>query len=178
MTEPQRENAASEKTNPGLTPIYDPGATQALKISPALTAPPAAPDVTPTVRLPLNPAFPEARPAAASPRRSRGLHWVIGILAVLMLGGSLGYYLLYPSGEAPAALQRTEETPAAVRPYLDKANQGDPGAMQMLGYMYYNGLNVAQDRKEGIRWFRKAASAGSAAARKELDQLGLSVSEK
>jgi TPR repeat protein len=40
--------------------------------------------------------------------------------------------------------------------------------------MYYNGLNVPQDSKEGILWYRKAAAAGSVAAKKDLEQLGLS----
>jgi TPR repeat protein len=45
--------------------------------------------------------------------------------------------------------------------------------MRMLGTMYYNGLNVQQDTREGIRWYRKAAAAGSVAARKDLEQLGI-----
>jgi TPR repeat protein len=50
--------------------------------------------------------------------------------------------------------------------------------MRMLGTMYYNGLNVPQDTKEGIRWYRKAAAAGSVAAAKDLEQLGLPVTDK
>jgi len=92
---------------------------------------------------------------------------------VLILGGSLGYYLLYPSGESPLA---QEEIPPVLRPYLDRAGQGDPSAMRMLGTMYYNGLNVRKDRKEGIKWYRKAAAAGSVAAKKDLEQLGLAES--
>jgi TPR repeat protein len=44
--------------------------------------------------------------------------------------------------------------------------------------MYYNGLNVKRDTSEGIRWYRKAATAGSVAARKDLEQLGLSATGK
>jgi len=49
--------------------------------------------------------------------------------------------------------------------------------MRMLGTLYYNGLNVPQDRDEGIRWYRKAAAAGSVAARKDLEQLGLNTEQ-
>ena len=41
-----------------------------------------------------------------------------------------------------------------------------------------NGLNVPQDTREGIRWYRKAAAAGSVAAAKDLEQLGLPVTDK
>jgi len=129
-----------------------------------------------TKQVPIPSAFPESR--ADLPATSRVTKWAFGILALLMLGGSLGYYLLYPSGEAPAAFQPKEEVPALLLPYRDKAAQGDPNAMYMLGTMYYNGLNVRQNRKEGIRWYRKAAAAGSVAARKDLEQLGLAADAK
>lgn len=175
MIEPESEESSHSETNPGLTPIFDPGATQALKIRPV---PPPVPETATTIRLAVTPPFPEARPEGARKKAPRAKYWGIGLLAVLMLGGSLGYYLLYPSGDAPAALQRTAEVPAAARPYLEKAAQGDAAAMQMLGYMYFNGLNVPQDRKEGVKWFRKAAAAGSVAARQQMEQLGLPTGEK
>jgi len=73
----------------------------------------------------------------------------------------------------PAAKEETTsaETPAALRPYLEKAREGDAKSMHMLAVMYYNGLNVRQNREEGLKWYRKAAEAGSNAARKELKQI-------
>ena len=68
--------------------------------------------------------------------------------------------------------------PPALRPYLDRAEEGDATAMRMLGTMYYNGLNVRKNKQEGIRWFRKAAASGSVAARKDLEQLGLAPAGK
>lgn len=196
------EPSAHDKTDPGIVP--DPRATQVLRIVPppesrAAQAPRVEPGLRDTQPLTI---FPESRepriqldktttttqslkvvaplPEARQtpPRPSRVLLWTFGILAVAILGLSLAYYFLYPSGEAPAVMRGKAEVPAVLLPYMEKAGQGDPGAMRMLGTMYYNGLNVPRDRKEGIRWYRKAAAAGSVAARKDLDQLGLAVDEK
>jgi TPR repeat protein len=120
-------------------------------------------------------AFPEARAEDEANRPSRAKYWIFGTLALLLLGGTFAYYFLYPMGEG---LRSAADAPPVVRPYLDRAAQGDPNAMRMLGTMYYNGLNIRQDRKEGVRWFRKAAAAGSVAARRDLEQLGLQVEEK
>jgi len=115
-------------------------------------------------------------PPPARPRRLR--NWIGGIVAVLILAGAALSYLR----ERPSALPGTEPMggfraprpiPPTLRPYYDKAITGDASAMRMLGTMYYNGLNVPQDTKEGIRWYRKAAAAGSVAAGKDLEQLGL-----
>ena len=70
------------------------------------------------------------------------------------------------------------DVPQALKPYLDRAEQGDASAMRMLGTMYYNGLNVRKNKPEGVRWFRKAAEGGSVAARKDLEQLGLGPASK
>ena len=141
---------------------------------------PAGPAGTPaeatTQSIRINPDLPEERPAPA--RQSRTTLWAFGVLAVAILAGTLAYYVLYPAGETQRAAPGIENAAPAVRPYLEKAAQGDPNAMRMLGTMYYNGLNVQQNRKEGIRWFRKAVAAGSVAARKDLEQMGLAVEEK
>jgi hypothetical protein len=156
-----------------LKTVPAPGDTQPLKIG-APKAP--EPGTTTTQNLKVERHLPEERPA---PKRSSGtLLWVFGILAVAILGGSLAYYFLYPSDEPPPVVQVKEEIPPALAPYLEKAGQGDASAMRMLGTMYYNGLNVPRDRDQGIKWYRKAAAAGSVAARKDLDQLGLPVDEK
>ncbi|BDU73792.1 SEL1-like repeat protein [Mesoterricola silvestris] len=159
------ENSPHDKTDPGIVPgLKD---TQPLRIMPDAGTTQSQPIVAP---------LPEAR--TAQTRASRPLLWVFGLLAVAILGGSVAYYFLYPSGEAPSPLHAKAEVPAVLLPYLDKAAQGDSGAMRMLGTMYYNGLNVPADRKEGVKWYRKAAAAGSVAARKDLEQLGLAVDEK
>ena len=65
---------------------------------------------------------------------------------------------------------QTGPEPAGAQAYLDKAKAGDVYAMRMLGTMYYNGLNVPQDREKGLYWYRKAAEK-SDAARAELSQI-------
>lgn len=121
------------------------------------------------------PRFPEARNGDERPPRTR--YWLFGILAVALLCGGVGIYILNPGAEGGLVYREPEVSPS-VRPYLERARQGDAEAMQMLGTMYYNGLNVRQDRKEGIRWFRRAARAGNVAARRDLEQLGLAVEGK
>jgi TPR repeat protein len=128
--------------------------------------------------LPIVPDYPETRAEVLAAPHSNFKYWLFGILALGLLGGSLGYYLLYPSGESPSAFQSKVDVPPVLRPYLERANQGDPTAMYMLGTMYYNGLNVPQNHKEGIRWYRKAAAAGNVAARMDLTQIGLNPDGK
>jgi TPR repeat protein len=116
-------------------------------------------------------------PRPARPGRLRS--WIVGGIAVLILAGAaLSYLRERPSalpGTEPMGLFRSQKpVPPALRSYYDKAATGDASAMRMLGTMYYNGLNVPQDSKEGILWYRKAAAAGSVAAKKDLEQLGLS----
>jgi hypothetical protein len=134
------------------------------------------PEQATTLALPIHPTFPESRLEEDPFHRPRKRFWFFGILAVLILGGSLAYYFLTPSGDTPAAAAG-DGAPAEVRPYLDRAAQGDSSAMRMLGTMYYNGLNVPQDRREGVKWYRKAAAAGNVAAKRDLEQLGLAVEE-
>jgi TPR repeat protein len=42
--------------------------------------------------------------------------------------------------------------------------------------MYYQGLNVPQDIQEGVRWYHLAAAAGSLEAIRDLERLGLPLS--
>jgi hypothetical protein len=58
-----------------------------------------------------------------------------------------------------------------MRPAYEKALAGDPNAMRYLGVCYVNGLGVPADRAEGLKWYRRAAAAGSAAAQRDLQAL-------
>jgi hypothetical protein len=127
---------------------------------------------------------PPAPPAGPERPRHRVLRsWIGGIVAVLILVGVAASYLKGPSGSGSgdSLLEGTrpiQDIPPSLRPYYERARNGDASAMRMLGTMYYNGLNVAADTKEGVRWYRKAAAAGSVAAKKDLEQLGLTPEEE
>lgn len=120
--------------------------------------------------------------------------WASLVLLVLLLGLG-GVYVLKPEflglqgseaaepadaaaspepGVAPDAKAEaapSAEIPPALRSYFEKAQKGDAAAMRMLGVMYYNGLNVPKNAQEGLKWYRRAADAGSTAAQKELKAL-------
>jgi TPR repeat protein len=122
--------------------------------------------------------IPVGQPGPGPLRRGRLRNWIVGGLAVLILAAVALSYLrdrpgAAPGTEAPGMFRPQKPVPPTARPYYDKAMAGDASAMRMLGAMYYYGLNVPQDTKEGIHWYRKAAAAGSVAAQKDLQQLGL-----
>ena len=60
---------------------------------------------------------------------------------------------------------------------MKRPRPATPTPCACWGPCTYNGLNVPQNTKEGIRWYRKAAAAGSVAAKKDLEQLGLTPEE-
>ena len=57
----------------------------------------------------------------------------------------------------------------AVRWYRKSAEQGYPRAEYDLGYMYYYGLGVRQNRAEAIRLFEEAAAQGNEDAKRALE---------
>ena len=54
---------------------------------------------------------------------------------------------------------------------LAKARAGDAKAMHMLGVSFFYGLDVPQNKAEGLRWMRKAAEAGNEKAKSDLRQM-------
>jgi len=182
-------SATTQVMRTGGPDIPEPGST--LVLATGLPATPADLPEVRTVEIP-----PDQLPS--TPQKKRSL-WPWAALAGLTLGlVAAGLYFLRPellgfapshAGEAeaaesrpaapePQAIPQSPESPApeippALRSYLDKAEKGDPAAMRMLGVMYYNGLNVPRNEREGLKWYRKAADAGSKAAQKELKQMGV-----
>lgn len=73
-----------------------------------------------------------------------------------------------PAAAAPPEAPPPVVIPPNLRPYYDKAEKGDAAAMRTLGVMYFYGMNVPKNTEEGLRWYRKAAEAGSVAAKKDL----------
>ena len=104
--------------------------------------------------------------------------WVgAGIVVLLLAAGGTTWYL-WPQPQAgsaealseapPGAPASNEAVPPELRAYMEQARGGDAKAMHMMALMYWNGLNVRQDRPKGLDWYRKAAAAGDQAAQKEL----------
>lgn len=117
-----------------------------------------------------------APPGASRPASARKL-WAGAALCLLVLAGGAAYWFLRPEPEdgivndvlLPLPPTPAPETvPPELRSYLDQAKGGDARAMHMIALMYWNGLNVRQDRVKGLDWYRKAAAAGDKAAQKEL----------
>jgi len=55
-------------------------------------------------------------------------------------------------------------TPSDISQLRVKADSGDPDAENDLGVRYRMGEGVEKDKEEAVRWYRKAAKHGSAAA--------------
>ena len=68
----------------------------------------------------------------------------------------------------------------ALKCFQGAAALGHVDGMKNVGYMYDNGLGVAQDYKEALRWYKKAAESGNASAMNNLGymyQEGLGVAQ-
>ena len=62
------------------------------------------------------------------------------------------------------SLQLTGILGIAVESYRKAAEQGEATAQYELGFAYFNGEGVEQDRQEGFKWLRMAAEQGLANA--------------
>ena len=125
-------------------------------------------------------ASPQSVPAMAQPAPVAGgaLKRWLGLAACLLLLAGLAIYWAMRPGtpgdvNTEAPLEETnrpasEPVPPELRPYMDQAAKGDAKAMHMIALMYWNGLNVQQDRAKGLAWYRKSAAAGDKGAQKEL----------
>ena len=64
--------------------------------------------------------------------------------------------------------------------YITSANHGDVLSQTIVGYIYENGIGMDRNTEEGVKWFRKAADQGYAAAQVELAScylLGIGIPE-
>ena len=130
-------------------------------------------------------AWPVAVPAAApSPTQSKSAWklWAgLAGLAVILIAGAVLWLRPDLLGMKTGTTRRpafgaggdgpTRPIPASLKSAKDKADAGDAGSMRYLGTCYAHGLGVPRDVEEAKRWYRKAAEAGSQAAREELANL-------
>lgn len=102
-----------------------------------------------------------------------------GVVVVLLAAGGGAWFWLRPAAPATGGATPRRgadgpprlEVPPSLQAQKAKADAGDAGAMRFLGTCYANGLGVSRDLDEAKRWFRKAAEAGSQAAKEELANL-------
>ena len=71
-------------------------------------------------------------------------------------------------------ITRGNDFAEAAKWYRKAAEQGDPMALGMLGWLYATGRGVDKDLKTAVEWFRKGAAQGNAEA---LFGMGFSVKE-
>ena len=70
-----------------------------------------------------------------------------------------------PSGGSNQLEQTTDQNENTLLPL---AEHGDAGAQYHLGYIYANGLGVAQDYSKAVKWWQEAADRGLAEAQNNL----------
>jgi TPR repeat protein len=79
----------------------------------------------------------------------------IGLLLLLNGCGSSAYHLR--EGIKAFQVQNYRQAFIRLKPVADK---GQPDAAYAVGYMYYYGQGVVEDRKKAWEWIRCAARAG------------------
>ena len=83
------------------------------------------------------------------------------LLSLVILPLALAFTGCKPSGGRMALQKQFLEAKA-------KAEKGDALAQYTLGFCYANGIGVAKDEVEAVKWFRKAADQGDASAQCNL----------
>ena len=71
--------------------------------------------------------------------------------------------MLYSEGKGTRA-KRTERTERAAVYFKMAADQGDPGALLNMAFIYYEGAGVRRDRAKAVEYFKRAADKGNARA--------------
>ncbi len=66
----------------------------------------------------------------------------------------------------------------ALKEWKPLAEQGDADAQYLLGLMYRNGLDVPEDYKLAVEWYRKSAEQGIKHARDAVSRLQVKVLEQ
>ena len=166
------------ETKPVVTPPSVPGYPDR-----QVPAPPAEHKFqTKPIASPVKPLGPAPVPMTqqAIPAGNTSKVWIpvaIGILLLVIGGIYFAFFRTSLKGTLPLVtlpVQTAEPSlpvPAGMQGTLAQAKAGDSKAMHMLGVSFYYGLNVPQNKDEGLRWMRKAAEAGNEKAKSDLRQM-------
>ena len=86
------------------------------------------------------------------------------LLMILLLSSCMSSLNLR---EGIASFKRQDYRQAFVR-LVPEAQKGHPDAQYAIGYMYYYGQGVVENRKKAFLWIKRAAAAGQTDAIKAL----------
>lgn len=106
------------------------------------------------------------------PRR-RGALAVLGLLVCLLAASIAGPASAADNKRFNEALRAYQygDYGDAVRRFIPLADEGDPDAQYYVGFMYAQGLGVAQDYGAAAQWYERAALQGHAPAQNYLGLL-------
>lgn len=97
---------------------------------------------------------------------TKATRFAVSFLLVSCLIGASPYVA---AEESPAqAAYQTKNYREAMRLYRPLAEQGNPEAQYFVGRMYEKGQGVRKDQNEVVKWYRKSAEGGYAAAQYRL----------
>jgi tetratricopeptide (TPR) repeat protein len=145
---------------------------------------------------PPSPSFPEPAAGSSLPSKSapKKLDWrliaapggtaavIAAVLALWLSFGHSNSSVLQPNlavnqAVGEVVLQKGREAferkdyAEAIRWYREAADQGNAQAQSNIGWLYENGLGVAQDYVEAGRWYGKAADQGNASSQNNVGRL-------
>ena len=86
----------------------------------------------------------------------RILQWLLYIFCLIVLVSCVSYTSFY---QGMTAFRAQDYRKAFVR-LKPEARKGQPDAEYAIGYMYYYGQGVTEDRQKAWYWISKAARAG------------------
>ena len=81
-------------------------------------------------------------------------------MACALLIGVLCTQVLAADYQIGMKAYRSGDYAVALREWRPLAERGDAYAQYGLGYMYFNGQGVSEDKTEAMKWFLKAANQG------------------
>ncbi|MEQ8824415.1 MAG: tetratricopeptide repeat protein [Filomicrobium sp.] len=87
--------------------------------------------------------------------------WQAGAICGFAVLVGLGGYWVTRSAADPREDLLQGDYAAAIAKYERAAEEGDAGAQNTLGNIYYLGLGVTRDYEEAARWYLRAAKTGN-----------------
>lgn len=99
--------------------------------------------------------------------------WAVIVLTQLLVACSAGSASYSKSAALEQGKQsfKTGNYAAAYHELLPLAARGNPDAQYAIGYMYYYGKGVDQNKQLARHWLSRAASQGQPNAQAALDQM-------